>query len=389
MRFSIDRANLLRACHHVSGIVKGRSDVLILSNLKLVAEHGGDQGGEHGRLTVTASNMDMCMSVTVPARVEEPGEVTAPAAKMKSIADTAPEGAEISCSTGDGDRMQVRAARARFNVLTLPAADFPVFEGPRRAVAFSLHGVEAERLLSVSYAAGETDGRAYLDGVFLHIENGALAAVATNGHVFAYAEIPLPDGAAALAEGETAEGGVEHAGVNIPLPAVKVMQSLISDDRVAFDIDDNKVEIEIERGSTLIRFASKLRNENKYPAYTRALPPPGGRSVTVDANLFAAAIRRCLVAKDDKGNAMKVRLEGEIMTLSFRSRDGYEANDTLDVEWEGDPFEIGFNYRYVLDTLTGMGAKELTMSFTDPGGPSRVDVPGDEGRRNVIMPMRI
>lgn len=372
MRFSVERENLVRATSHMSGIAAARGPVPILSNLLLEASSD--------RLTVTANNLDMTISVSVPAKVAEMGATTVEFHRLKSIAETASPGAEVTVSsTEEGGRAEIRAGRARHKLLTLPASDFPKFKAPDSPTRFTLRGAEMEKLLSVAYATpAEDKTRFYLEGVFLHRKEHGLAGVATDGHRLAFAEVPLPDDL----------DDVDVMSVIVPNEAVKILRGLASDDLAVFEVDREKIAVTFDRGGLSIRFASKLV-EATYPDYGRVIPQLKAGRLLVTTEAIALAVKRAMIAQDAKTSALKVTVAEGRVSFAARSDAGTEATDEVDCDWTGDAHEFGINGRYLLASIGGLGTKELQIAINRDGGPIRLETPGDEGRFDIIMPVRI
>lgn len=372
MRFSIDRASLVRACNHLSGIYVGRTVVPITNNALLQAERE--------QLVITANNYAQSMSITIPAKVEEQGATTVEYHKLKSIADVSPEGSELSLiDDSENGRAEIRAGRSRYKLFTLPACDFPIFEFPDTAGRIVFRGAELERLLSVAYAAIDDRTRPFLNGVYLHRRADGFGAVATDGHRLAFAEVPAP---------ETMED-IDELGVIIPSPAVKMLQGLLSDDAVRLDADKNKIAATFDRGSVIIRFASKLV-EGTYPDFGRLIPPRTDRNFSIQTDPLGLAVKRAMIAKDDKTTAVALDLFDGGVTVSARNTTSGEAADEVGCSWEAGEFRIGFNGNYLLASLNGMAAKELEFHMpANANNALRIEVPGDAGRVDVIMPMRV
>lgn len=380
MRFSVDRANLVRACSHMSGIVLARNVIPILNNVLLEAK--GDV------LTVTGNNLNMTISVSVPAKVAEEGSTTVEYHKLKSVADTASEGAELSCEAlADASQMTVKAGRSRHRLLTLPAIDFPRFEMPDSAARFSLRGAEFERLLSVGYAAPSEDkAHPYLECVYLHRSVGGLAAVATDGHRLAFAEVSAPEGADDLRR--VIPKQEDGHGVLVPSDAVKILRGLVSDDVAVIEVDESKIAVTWERGGLALRFASKLV-DGTYPDYRRVIPGRDGKCFTIAAEPLAAATKRAMIALDGSSAGIHVTLSDGKLELRSRNNMGGEASDEVDCDWGAGAFETSVNARYLLATLAGLGSKEVEIRMADPFIAFRFDVPGDDRRVDVVMPMRV
>lgn len=378
MHFSIEKADLARACAALSGAVESRVVIPILANALIEAAEN--------TVTLTATNLDRMVSVTVPAHVSARGMTTASFLKLKSIADSAPDGAEIDFATDAGEyRLIVKAARSRVSLLTLDAADFPEFPGPKGGVRFSLKGAELEQLLSVVVAASNEETRYYLNGIYLHTNSRSeLVSVATNGHMLLRTSI---------SQDEPFSFDLDP-GVIIPSEAITHIKSLISDSDVIVACDGSKVSVGIERSRMTVRFVTKVV-DGTYPDYERVIPPAKFKlACELDTSILSASIKRALVASSKKDSSVALvrdtAQEPGALTISARSDEGEESEDAFVCQWTGDTsIRIGVNSRYLLAISGALGTKEIVLKFTDATSGIRLETPADPAHLAVIMPVRI
>jgi DNA polymerase-3 subunit beta len=371
MRFSVDCNVLTRACTNLADIAAMRTVIPILNNVKLEAAGG--------KLTITANNLDQSMAITVQANVEAEGATTVEYRRLQSIASIAAEGADIFFSDErEEGRAEIKTGKSRYKLLTLPAADYPVFEMPEQTLSVPLRGAELERLLSVWYAAADEEARPYLNGIYVHRTTDGLGAVATDGHRLALVEIDLPEGAE----------DIDRLGVILPNATVKILRRLVSDDRALFETDDRKVVVTFERAGMVISFVSKLI-EGTYPDFGRTIPArQDGRTVSIATDPLITAVKRAMIAQDGKSSSVRLLLNEGRLSLSARSDAGIEAADTVDCDWAGEEFELFLNGRYLLASVNGLDAKEVELTVKRADYPVRMEIPGVQGRTDVIMTMR-
>lgn len=367
MRFSIDRANLVRACSHLAGVFAGRTTVPILNNV-MIEVHDD-------KATFTGNNLSQSLSITVPAKVAKGGSTTVEYHRLKSIADASPEGSEIDLDHDDAGNATVRAGRGRYKLFTLPPLDFPVFEFPENLTAFTLHGAEFERLLAPGYAVTEDDKRSYLCGIYMHRKEKeqVLACVATDTHRLSYVEIPLPDDAE----------DVDDVDLILPVAAIKILKSMVSDDPATIKTDGRKFAVSFERGGMKILFATKLV-DGTYPEYQRIIPARSDVSFVVRAEPMLRAIKRALIVQDERSASIDLSVSEGKVAISTKSKSGMEATDEVDCDWAGEPVEMRFNGRYLTDAISNMDEDEIEVVVYGPGMPVRIEVPGDEGRVDIL-----
>jgi DNA polymerase-3 subunit beta len=377
MKLSIERAVLLRALGHVQSVVERRNTIPILSNVLLSADGDG--------LAFSATDLDMEIADSVAANVESPGQITAPAHTLYEIVRKLPEGADVSLSfTGDDPRLTVQAGRYRVNLPVLPAGDFPVMSSDGLSGPVSVDTQDLARLIDKTrFAISTEETRYYLTGIYLHtvVEAGRtlLRAVATDGHRLALAEMPAPDGAAGA------------AGVIVPRKTIQEARRLLDDsgENITLELSAQKIRFEFGRAS----LTSKVI-DGSFPDYTRVIPRDNHRVMTVDNALFAAAVDRVATISSEKSRSVKLSVEPGRVVLTVRNMETGQAVEELEVDYDGEPFEIGFNARYLMDVTAQIGGETAEFRFADRAAaatmldPVLVLDPTDVGVQYVLMPLR-
>lgn len=371
MKLTIERTALQKALAHVQSVVERRTTIPILSNVMI---EGGDGG-----LSLTATDMDIAIVEKVPADVAAPGATTLPAHTLYDIVRKLPEGSQISFEGGEDGRMEIDAGRSRFSLSCLGTDEFPVMTDGDLPYGFTLSAALCRSLIDhTRFAMSSEETRYYLNGIYFHAtaEDGApvLRAVATDGHRLARMETPQPDGAA------------DMPGVIVPRKGVTELHKLI---------EDNEVDIAVTLSDTKIRFAfddvvltSKLI-DGTFPDYQRVIPEGNDKHLEVDCKTFAEAVDRVSTISTEKSRAVKVALDKNSLTLSSSSPESGTATEELEVTYDADPVEIGFNSRYLLDITQQIEGGTARFDLADASSPTIVRDAADDSALYVLMPMRV
>lgn len=349
---TITRADLIRALAATSKVVESRNTYPILANVHMQAQDN--------RLTVRATDLDIEISTSVPCQgALDP--ITAPARTLSEIAKKLPDGADISIEP-TGETLIVKAGRSRFVVATLGADAFPDIAPAELPHRFT---TDLGALLGrVSFAISNEATRYYLNGVYLHNPNGKLTAVATDGH-----RLGKITGAAAQ----------DLPGVIIPTKMV----GLVPLGDVEVELSDTKIRFSY--GDTVV--VSKLI-EGTFPDYERVTPKNNDKTATFDRRqLLDTTERVSIVASDRGGKGVKIEVAADSATLSVRGEND-AAQEDLPCEYGGDPFEVGYNARYLGDILRAYSSDKVTFAWRDSCSPALVTGEGD-ALVSVIMPMRV
>ena len=129
--------------------------------------------------------------------------------------------------------------------------------------------------------------------------------------------------------------------------------------------------------------------DGSFPDYERVIPRDNNRVMTVDNALFAAAVDRVATISAEKIRSVKLAVEPGRMILTVRNMEAGQAVEELEVDYDGEPFEIGFNARYLLDVAGQIGGETAEFRFADPASPTLVLDPADAGVQYVLMPLRV
>ena len=371
MRLIIEKGVLLKALNHVTSVVERRNTIPILSNVLL------DAKGEV--LKLTATDLDVEVVESVPAEVAQEGGTTVSAHMIHDIVRKLPDGAQIEFSSGpDEGRMALTSGHAHFALQVLPPNDFPDLSAGEMSHAFDLSAKDLRRLIDKSrFAISTEETRYYLNGIYLH-EAGkggeSLRAVATDGHRLAQVDTKLPKGAKGI------------PGVIVPRKTVQELHKII---------EEEKAKVHIELSATKIRFAvdgvvltSKLI-DGTFPDYARVIPEGNDKVLTVSRSEFADAVDRVSTLSSDKGRAVKLNLGEGKLVLSVNNPDSGSATEELAVDYDGEPLEIGFNARYLLDISSQLESETARFLLADPGSPTMVQDSAESEALYVLMPMRV
>ena len=372
MKLTIERAALLKALGHVQSVVERRNTIPILSNVLLSADGGS--------LALAATDLDMEILDEALAAVGTGGQITAPAHTLYEIVRKLPDGADIELRfSGEDPRLAVAAGRSRFNLPVLPAGDFPVMSNEGLSDKITVEAAALARLIDrTRFAISTEETRYYLNGLYLHtvVENGEtrLRAVATDGHRLALADMPAPEGAAGL------------PGVIVPRKTIQEARRLLEDADGTVDLQISQAKVRFEFGRAAL--TSKVI-DGSFPDYMRVIPKDNNKLVSVDNALFAEAVDRVATISAEKSRSVKMGVEPGRMVLTVRNMEAGQAVEEIEIDYDGEPFEIGFNARYLLDVAGQIGGEMAEFRFADPASPTLVLDPTDRGVQYVLMPLRV
>jgi DNA polymerase-3 subunit beta len=375
MKVTVERDELLKSLSHVHRVVERRNTIPILGNVLVRAETA--------KLAFKATDLDLEVVETIAAEVAPGGVTTVPAHMFYEIVRKLPEGAQVVLeAAGDRAMMSIRAGRSRFSLQTLPDSDFPDLAAGELTHRFTLAAAGLKRLIDkTQFAISTEETRYYLNGIYLHIvgpgKSPMLRAVATDGHRLAQFELAAPPGTEGM------------PGIIVPRKTVGEVQRLIDTG------EGQGAEVGVELSQSKIRFTlagvvltSKLI-DGTFPDYSRVIPLGNDKLLEVNKRDFEQAVDRVSTVASERGRAVKLALSSGHLVLSVTNPDSGSATEELEVAYDAEPLDIGFNSRYLLEIAAQIDGETAVLKLADPGSPTLLADKDEKAALYVLMPMRV
>jgi DNA polymerase-3 subunit beta len=362
----MNRESLLAPLYAVSGIIERRHTLPVLSNV-LLERNGTD-------ITVVATDIEI--QISAQATCDNQGEeksITVGARKLLDILRALPEQSEVTLALQE-KKLQVKAAKSRFNLQTLPAEDFPklsLAEGASTKMVLP-QKVLKHLFLAAQYAMAQQDIRYYLNGLLLVSAGDKITVVATDGHRLALASAA-----------HKSEGSQE---VILPRKAILELSKLLSD-------SDDPIEVELSPTQARFSFGgivliSKLV-DGKFPDYTRVIPTTHDKKLLLNRIELLQALQRAAILTNEKFKGVRWVLSDGSLKIICSNNEQEEAQEELDVTYTGEALDIGFNVNYLQDVLNNLDCAEVECALGDANSSALITIPGNDNFKYVVMPMRI
>jgi DNA polymerase-3 subunit beta len=374
MKLTIDKSDLHRGLSRLQAVVERRHSMPILANVLLNASGQGDAG----QLELVATELEIGIRDIHTAKVQDSGSITVSARKLFDIVRELPD-EPIELVGGADAFLEIQSGRIRFSIAGAASEEYPSLPGfsPERLVSLqaSILSTMIERTM---YAASVDETRYNLNGVYFEVlrESGKIRMVATDGHRLALVDRGI---------GSEAEGIASE--VIIPRKGLAELKRLVDED------DADQVQIGFEGTSGLARKNSVTLLmrliEGKFPNYQQVIPANVEHQVTLASESLIRAVRRVALLSVERSHAVKLELTSGMLRLSSNNHDLGQAQEELDVDYSGDQLIIGFNAKYLQDSLVAFGAKEIQLCLHDASSPVIVRPTDDADSLAVVMPMRL
>ncbi len=358
---------LLKPLQAVAGVVERKHTLPILSNV-LVEVQGG-------RASFVATDLELQITTWTDEPGAEDTAFTVTARKLLDICRALPDVEPISLDL-TGDLLRMQSGRSKFSLQTLPARDFPKLQIPEgQGLNLSLpQGLLKQLLARVQYAMAVQDIRYYLNGMLLSVQGKRLVVAATDGHRLAV------DGT------ELAEEAAEGVDIILPRKTVLELGKLLGDSEDTVDIHITQNQAVFRRPEFELR--SKVV-DGKFPDWQRVVPVGHDKIFAIQRQRLAQSLTRAAILTNDKYRGVRLALTAGSLRIACSNNEQEEAQEELDIDYNGEALDIGFNVQYLLDVLNNLNVDAVLCSFGDPTSSLLITVPGEESFRYVVMPMRI
>lgn len=370
MEFTVSRADLVRELNLSQGVVEKKTTIPILSNILVEADRD--------RIVLTATDLELGIRVSCPARVKKAGAGTIPARRLLDYVRLLPE-SDVQVKTLDNHWASIVSGRSRTRIAGMSRESFPELPVMPPVLAEMPIGVLGGMISKTIFSISTEESRFTLNGALMVLKKGGIVMVATDGHRLAMVEST-----------EELPGVTGAYRALLPRKAMMELQKLAGDSDpaavVRFSGDENHLFFELGERLLLSR---KLTGN--FPDYERVLPKEQPHSVTINKDEFRGSIERVAQFSDERSRAIRVHVGPGEMKIHSSVSDTGDSEESIPVTYDGPPVEIGFNAQYLLDFFRAVGTDEVRFLFKDAhsAGELRAGGEGADQYRYVIMPMRI
>jgi len=367
MKFSLMQSELYKSLQVVAGVVPTKTTAHHLTSVLIEAK-------EEGQLSFTGTDLDTFLVTTLHASVDRAGLTAIPARRFLDIVkELPPEVVQIESSHGG---ITIACGRGRFRMVGPDPEEFPAVPELSEERVFAVSAEQLGRLINQTAYAVSTDfTRAEQTAVYVHVVNGELRFVATNGHRLAQASH----------RGEYPPWG----DILVPPKALSVLQRLLAEAQESISMTASKRYCLFNLGSS--RLYTRLV-DGTFPPYEQAIPGNSDKKLRVSRELFTSTLRRVSVFSETGTRMVRLSIQSGAISLSAQTNDVGQGEEAIPASYEGELFQIGFNANYLLELLRTMDSEEIELSFREPT-TAGIITPVVEGERPdllcLVMPLRL
>ena len=387
MKLVCSQSELNAALQLVSRAVASRPTHPVLANVLLTADAGTD------RLSLTGFDLNLGIQTSLAASVETSGAVTLPARLFVEIVSRLSSDSPITLSTdAAGEQVELTSLSGSYQMRGMPADDFPDLPLVENGTALKLDPAALVKALrSTLFASSSDEAKQLLTGVHLRFDRTSLEAASTDGHRLAV--LSVNDALQAPLEVTDPADASDDAALAVTLPA----RSLREVERLmAGWKGTDAVSLFCERGQVVVLAADQMVTsrtlEGTYPNYRQLIPESFTRTLQLDRRAFVASLERIAVLADQHNNVVRIGSDPAkgLVQISADAQDVGSGSESLPADIDGEPVQIAFNVRYVLDGLKAMDADRIRLQCNAPTTPAILS-PADDGSglTYLVMPVQI
>ncbi len=372
MEFKIKRDLFLAGIQKTLGIVEKKTTMPILSNLLLRAGRN--------RVTIMATDREIGLVADYEAEVLRDGEITLSARKLHEMVREI-QGDTIHVAKNERDVVVLTCNKATYRIPGVSSDDYPVVAEEEETPFFKVSRALLKELIRKTAFAMSTDEmRKTLCGVLMETEKAgetfAIRMVATDGHRLAMMKVET---------GEK-EFFTMEKGIIIPRKGLGEIRRLVED--AAGD-----VFLGVRKGTCLVKTDHVLLKvslvDGEYPDYRRVIPTEKGVVLGIEKDKLIHALRRMSVISSDRYNGVIISLSAGKIVLNSNNPDVGEANEEIDIVYEGEPRSVGYNVTYLTDAIDVVDEERVDFEIGEGMKPGIIRAVGNENYFCIVMPLKL
>ena len=372
MEFNVKRDLFLVGIQKTLGIVEKKTTMPILSNLLLRASQN--------RVTIMATDREIGIVADYEAEVLRDGEITLSARKIHEMVREI-QGETIHVAKNERDMVVLTCNKATYRIPGIPSDDYPVVADTGDTPFFKVkRAVLKELIRKTAFAMSTDEMRKTLCGVLMETEKAGetfmIRMVATDGHRLAMMKVDTGEG----------EFLTMEKGIIIPRKGLGEIRRLVDD--AAGD-----VFLGVRKGACLVKTDHTLLKvslvDGDYPDYRRVIPAEKGVVLGIEKDKFLHALRRMSVISSDRYNGVIISLSPGKIVLNSNNPDVGEANEEIDIVYEGEPRSVGYNVTYLTDALDVVDEDCIDFEIGEGMKPGIVRAVGNENYFCIVMPLKL
>lgn len=371
MKVVCSQADLLKGIQGVQAIISTKTSLPILANILLETHKD--------KLKCAATDLEVGIKTEIPTEVVKEGSITIPAKILFDIVRELPD-QDVQFEVTAEYKVILTCGKIVYKLMGMPKDEFPIIPDFKEENSFEIEKNILKNMIQKTIFAISTDETRYvLTGVLLQTSLGNSEMVSTDGRRLAY-----------INGGKVGKTLKNKLDVIIPAKALREVNRLLSDvasseqKTAAIEITENQISFKLDSTVLISRLV-----EGKFPNYKQVIPKEHAFLLELKTEEFFNAVKRIALLAPEKAESIKIELEKGKMTISSMAQGVGEAQEEIEINYQGNKIDAAYNPKFLLDVLKNIETEEIVIEMSNPMSPGVIKAKGKDDYLYVVMPMRI
>jgi DNA polymerase-3 subunit beta len=377
MYFEIDKKEFIKGLGLMQSVAGRKTTLPILSHILLEWENDS--------LYLTGTDLETGIREELIAKIHQKGKASVSAKKLYEIVRELPE-ETIHIRKKDNQWITLQCGKSIFNLAGLDPEEFPSLPAYQEGNFSTVYtGLIREMIEKTVFAASNEESRYHLNGLlFAQSKQGGeemVRMVATDGH-----RLSLVD------RQNKKIFGIDEKGIIMPKKGILEVKKIIGDrggeEDMGVYFNSSHGFFKLGKSLTVIRLI-----EGEFPEYEQVIPKGNDKKLVMRKERMVSSLKRVSTMANERMEGVKFSLKINSVEMSSTHQDFGDAQEEVEVVYDGPPLQVGFNARYLIEALNVIDAEEVLMELKDEGSPGilkpSVSSPGVFNQISIIMPMRL
>jgi len=362
MKFIVSSSALLKQLSAINGVVTTNPVVPILENFLFEIKDG--------KLTITASDLQTSMVTSMDVEAKEDGNIAIPAKILMETLKNLPEQGVAFSIDHDTYSIEISSDNGRYKLSGENATDFPKIPTVSNGTTVEMSTeVLSSAISNTIFATSNDELRPAMTGVYINLSETNTTFVATDGHrLVRYRRVDVASST--------------ETSIIIPRKALNLLKSTLPSENLPVSVEFNSSNAHFLFNN--IKMVCRLIDE-RFPDYENVIPLDNTNHMTIDRSDFLGSLKRISIYSNKTTYQVRLKLTGSELQISAEDLDfSNEANERLSCEHDGEDIEIGFNAKFLVEMLSNLSSKEITLQFSAPNRAGLI-VPAEKTENEDIL----
>ena len=363
MKFIVSSAELLKRLSNINGVITTNPVVPILENFLFEINDG--------LLTITASDLQTSMITEIDVEAKENGSIAVPARILMDTLKNLPEQPVTFSIDKETYSVEINSDNGRYKLAGENATDFPKVPEVTDAYAVDMStDVLSSAINNTIFATSNDELRPAMTGVYVKLGDTNTTFVSTDGHrLVRYRRVDV-----------ATDSGMS---VIIPRKALNLLKSTLPSENVNVVLEYNASNAYFHFNN--IKMICRLIDE-RFPDYENVIPTENPIEMTIEKNEILGSLKRISIYANKTTHQIRLKITGSELTISAEDLDfSNEAKETLACEHEGEDIEIGFNAKFLVEMLTNIHSKSITLQMSAPNRAGLIIPTEKDDNEDILM----